>query len=77
MKPLTKMQLAALRLSRRWPLRDGSIEQSIQLGIQGAALEKVISSLERRGLVGGECATITDAGLDVLSSLLPSSNGDK
>jgi DNA-binding MarR family transcriptional regulator len=63
---LSPRALCALRFAKNWyPLRDGSIEQGMQIGVTGAALTAVISALERRGLVDTEGA-ITPAGLAVL-----------
>lgn len=49
---LSAAAVRALRFAHtRYPLRDGSIEQGLQIGLTGAALEAVIQGLERRGLV--------------------------
>jgi DNA-binding MarR family transcriptional regulator len=65
--PLTAAQRRALRFAQHWmPLRDGSIEQGLQLELTGAALEAVIRALERRGLVD-EKGAITPAGEALLT----------
>ena len=58
----TAAQIRALKFARDyWPLRIGTIEQSDRIKLSGAALDAVITSLERRGLVDAD-GRITDAG---------------
>lgn len=65
---LTKAQAAALEFADRWgPLRDGSIEQGLQLGLHGAALDAVIAALEKKKLVDATGA-ITVEGKRVLAT---------
>jgi hypothetical protein len=67
-KMLSNAQRRALKWGRDGsPLRDGTIEQSIDLELTGAALEKVIAALERKGYLAGEFARITPAGLAALA----------
>lgn len=67
---MTRAQIKALKFAARWyGLRDGTIEQSLQIGLSGAALNAVISALETQGCVGGPYAVITDKGLAVLQRI--------
>jgi hypothetical protein len=59
---LSTAQRKALSFAETWyPLRDGSIEQGLQIGVTGAALDSVIKSLEHQGLVD-EHGALTAAG---------------
>jgi DNA-binding MarR family transcriptional regulator len=67
---LTNAQRRALKWARgaaQIGLRDGTIEQSIDLGLSGAALDAVIAALDRRGYVEGDYARITPKGLAALA----------
>lgn len=65
---ITNAQRRALKWARHGTgLRDGTIEQSIDLELSGAALDAVIGALERRGYVEGDYARITSKGLEALA----------
>lgn len=51
---LSPAAFRTLRAVKHIPLSEGRIELSMETGLQGLALELVIQSLQRKGLVGAD-----------------------